>query len=277
MEILKASNNQFSCFATRSLNYINSEELISIEDFRQVPNVSKLGFLVVKNVINKKLINNARNTYFSLFENGEYKRHKNDWIHLKNHKDSHGCNNHPSIEFLKKNEFKKIINSQSIQKITKKLLRAESSILCPRMIVRSFSNISERCTFAHRDKEYFKSSSPKNIITCWIPLGFVGINTGQLIYLLDSHKKEEEIDKLVNSERVISRNLNDLSNSLNLKWYRPIIEIGDVIFHSLEIIHASFDSNTNIPRLSIDLRYSASSELDLDIRWLNEWRGDDGL
>ena len=101
-------------------------------------------------------------------------------------------------------------------------------------------------------------------------------NNGQLIYLLDSHKREEEIDKLVNSERIISKDFKKLSNSLNLKWYRPIIEIGDVIFHSLEIIHASFDSLSNIPRLSIDLRFAASKD-DLDPKWSNEWRGDDGL
>ena len=67
-----------------------------------------------------------------------------------------------------------------------------------------------------------------------------------------------------------------MSNSLNLKWYRPIIEIGDVIFHSLEIVHASFDSNSIMPRLSIDLRYGAS-DFDLDSRWSDDWRGDDGL
>ncbi len=276
MEILKASNKQFSCFAAKDLNFITSEELISTENLRAVPNVSKLGFLVVKNVINRQFINNARNTYFSLFDQGEYMRYQNDWIHIRNHEDSHGCNNHPSIRFLRRKEFKKIINSNLIKKISTKLLRTDNSILCPRMIVRSFSNISERCTYAHRDKEYFKSSRPKNIITCWIPLGNVGANTGQLIYLLDSHKREEDIDKLVNSEKIISKDLKDLSNSLNLKWYRPIIEIGDVIFHSLEIIHSSFDSKSNTPRLSIDLRFAAS-DFDLDDRWADEWRGDDGL
>ena len=276
MEILKASNNQFNCYASKNLNFITSKELISIKDIQKVPNVSQLGFLVVKNVINKQLIKNAREIYFNLFDQGEYKRYQNDWIHLENHKDSHGCNNHPSLKFIKKKEFKKIINSDLINKISAKLLRTDNAILCPRMIVRSFSSISERCTFAHRDKEYFKSAIPKNIITCWIPLGIVGADTGQLIYLLESHKKEKEIDKLVKSERVISRDLNDLSNSLNLKWYRPIIEIGDVIFHSLEIVHASFDSNSIMPRLSIDLRYGAS-DFDLDSRWSGDWRGDDGL
>ncbi len=276
MEILKASKNKFNCLVGKDLNNISCGDLISNDNLFAAPSLSDLGFLVVKDVIDKKLIKSARDAYFNLFEKGEYKKFNNDWIHLKNHNDLHGCKNHPSINFLKKKEFLKIIDSNLIKKISLKLLKSESSILCPRKIVRSFSNLSDRCTYAHRDKEYFNSHKPENVITCWIPLGLVGSNNGQLIYLLDSHKKEKEIDKLVNSERIISKDFNKLSDSLNLKWYRPIIEIGDVIFHSLEIIHASFDSFSNIPRLSIDLRFAASDN-DLDPRWNNEWRGDDGL
>ena len=65
-------------------------------------------------------------------------------------------------------------------------------------------------------------------------------------------------------------------NAYQKEMIRPIIEEGDVIYHSLEIVHASFDSSSNIPRLSIDLRFSASDE-DHDPRWSNPWRGDDGL
>ncbi len=276
MEILNASKNKFNCLVGKDINIISCEDLISKENLFEIPRLSDLGFLVVKNVLDKKLIKSARDVYFNLFEQGEYKEFNNDWIHLKNHQESHGCKNHPSISFLKNKAFLNIVNSNLIKKISIKLLNSESTILCPRMIVRSFSNLSERCTYAHRDKEYFKSFKPKNVITCWIPLGLVGSNNGQLIYLLDSHKREEEIDKLVNSERIISKDFKKLSDSLNLKWYRPIIDIGDVIFHSLEIIHASFDSFSNIPRLSIDLRFAASED-DLDPRWSNEWRGDDGL
>ena len=276
MEILKASKNKFNCLVGRDLNNIRFEDLISKDNLFEIPSLSDLGFLVVKNVLDKEIIKSARDAYFNLFEQGEYKEFNNDWIHLKNHEDSHGCQNHPSITFLKNKAFLKIINSQLIKKISIKLLNSESTILCPRKIVRSFSNLSDRCTYAHRDKEYFKSYKPENVITCWIPLGLVGSNNGQLIYLLDSHKREKEIDKLVNAERIISKDFNKLADSLNLKWYRPIIEIGDVIFHSLEIIHASFDSLSNIPRLSIDLRFAASDKY-LDPRWSNEWRGDDGL
>ena len=72
------------------------------------------------------------------------KKFNNDWIHLKNHKESHGCKNHPSISFLKKKEFLNIVNSNLIKKISEKLLNSESTILCPRMIVRSFSSLSEK-------------------------------------------------------------------------------------------------------------------------------------
>ena len=83
-------------------------------------------------------------------------------------------------------------------------------------------------------------------------------------------------DKKVTKDKIISKYLGTLSKNTNLKWYRPILEEGDVIFHSLEIIHASFDSISTLPRLSIDLRYSSSIE-DEDPRWKNTWRGDDGL
>ena len=276
MEILKSSKNKFNCLFGKDLNNISCNDLIYKDNLIEQTCLSELGFLVVKNVLDKKVIKSARDAYFNLFEKGEYTFLNDDWIHLNNHKDSHGCKKHPSITFLKKNEFLNIVNSALIKKISKKILKSENTIMSPRMIVRSFSRLSERCTYAHRDKEYFNSFRPKNVITCWIPLGLVGSNNGQLIYLLDSHKREKEIDKLVNSERIISKDFNKLSNSLNLKWYRPIIEIGDVVFHSLEIIHASFDSFSNIPRLSIDLRFAAS-DADLDPRWSNEWRGDDGL
>tara|TARA_Y100000589_G_scaffold329186_1_gene375065 strand:+ start:879 stop:1703 length:825 start_codon:yes stop_codon:yes gene_type:complete len=274
MEVLQASKEKFICYPSKEVNTISCKELLN-EDL-DIKSLNKLGFLVVKNVIPKNKILNARNAYFGLFKKGEYQKDNDNWIHLKNHEHSHGCNNHPSKEFLKTNEFNDIVYSKKLFEISKKILKTENPKLSPRKIVRSFSRLSERCTYAHRDKEYFKSQNPHNVATCWIPLGPVGKLFGQLIYLLGSQFEESKIDNLVNSDKIISKDLGDLSKYLNLNWNRPIIEEGDVIFHSLEIVHASFDSNSNIPRLSIDLRFSASAE-DHDPRWSNSWRGDDGL
>ena len=79
---------------------------------------------------------------------------------------------------------------------------------------------------------------------------------------------EKKIDSLVTDEKIISKDLDKLSKDLNLQWIRPIVEEGDILFHSLEIVHSSFDSSSNIPRLSIDLRFSATVD-DHDPRWLN--------
>ena len=102
MEILKASKNKFNCLVGKDLNNISCEDLISKDNLFEIPCLSDLGFLVVKNVLDKKLIKSARDAYFNLFEQGEYKDLNDDWIHLKNHKDSHGCKNHPSIKISKK-------------------------------------------------------------------------------------------------------------------------------------------------------------------------------
>ena len=104
MEILKASKNKFNCLVGKDLNNISCGDLISNDNLFAAPSLSDLGFLVVKDVIDKKLIKSARDAYFNLFEKGEYKKFNNDWIHLKNHNDLHGCKNHPSINFLKKKE-----------------------------------------------------------------------------------------------------------------------------------------------------------------------------
>jgi len=274
MEVLQASKENFFCYPSSEVNTISFEEFISKKN--SIKSLKEKGFLVVKDVIPKKDIDNARDVYFSLFKKGEYKKDKENWKHLYNHEDSHGCKNHPSIKFIKTKQFLKIAYSDKLNSLSKRILNSENTNLSPRMIVRSFSNLSKRCTYAHRDKEYFKSSNPQNVATCWIPIGPVGKLLGQLIYLMDSQNFESKIDDLVNEDKIISKNLGNLAKDLNMNWIRPIVEEGDVIFHSLEIVHASFDSNSNIPRLSIDLRYSASKD-DHDSRWSNPWRGDDGL
>ena len=275
MEELFALKKKFYCTPSKVLNTLDFNQIILNEN-SELPNLKETGFLVIKNVISKEDIYNARDAYFSLFKNGEYKKLNDKWIHLKNHKDPHGCKEHPSQEFLKKEKFLKIVFTEKLNYLTKKILKTNDVILSPRMIVRSFSNLSSKGTLAHRDKEYFVSRNPENVITCWIPLGPTGTQYGQLIYLNDSHKKEEIIDNFVTEEKIVSKDLDKLSKYLNLQWVRPILEVGDIIFHSLEIVHSSFDSFSNIPRLSIDLRYTSNID-DHDPRWSNPWRGDDGL
>ena len=150
-------------------------------------------------------------------------------VSFKNHEDLHGCNNHPSKEFLKKKQFLKIIKTDKLNFLTKKLLNSEEVFLSPRMIVRSFSKLSTRCTFAHRDKEYFECNNSKNVMTCWIPLGPTGKEYGQLIYLADSHKKEKLIDNLVEMGKYFQKIWINYPK-IKSQWFRPIMEEGELFF-----------------------------------------------
>ena len=275
METLKASGKEFNCHPTDKINFYEFDDLLDLQT-NFIPSIKDLGFVVVRNLFPKFYIDEARDAYFNLFKDGEYKKENGNWINLKNHKDSHGCNLHPSKSFLNTDKFLNIINFKKLNDLSSMFLKTKKSILSPRMIVRSFSRLSERCTYAHRDKEYFQSPNPSNVITCWIPLGPVGEHNGQLIYLKNSHKKESIVDNFVKKDKIISQDFDQISKDLNLNWIRPLIKEGDVIFHSLEIIHASFDSNSDIPRLSIDLRFVSTNQ-DNDPRWSNSWRGDDGI
>ena len=98
MEVLQASKEKFICYSSKEVNTLSCNKLLY--ENSDLKSLNNMGFLVVKNVIPKNKIVNARNAYFSLFKNGEYKKDNANWIHLKNHEDSHGCKNHPSKDFL---------------------------------------------------------------------------------------------------------------------------------------------------------------------------------
>ena len=54
------------------------------------------------------------------------------------------------------------------------------------------------------------------------------------------------------------------------------VNIGDIVVHSILLLHASFDSQSIEPRLSTDIRFSVNREK-ADGRWMKYWRGDDGF
>ena len=143
--------------------------------------------------------------------------------------------------------------------------------------MRSFSKCSTFTTKAHRDKEYYVSSDSSKAITSWIPIGPADKNHGQLIYLENSHQfsfaDKSNKDK---KERIISSSLNELANEKCSRWLIPKINMGDILFHCLFSVHASFESKVTIPRLSCDLRFAGSKEYE-DPRWHSYWYGEDGL
>lgn len=253
-----------------------SEYYIEVDDLLNGKYTNKFeGFLVIKNVFSHEIIDSLRKEYFSLFK-GDYVHDGKEWTHVKRSKLSHGVGSHPSTIFVRSKSFRDFIESSILKKLSSALLHSDESVLCPRAILRSFSHFSSRCTLAHRDREYFRVKDNTKAITAWVPIGPADLQHGQLVYLKNSHKNIETISALVKKDRTITSDLKNLADQLETTWQLPTISKGDVVFHCLNAVHASFNTNNMIPRLSCDLRFASSNE-HLDPKWSTYWRGDDGL
>ena len=272
---LLSSGFEFNAYEPSSKYYADSKDILkNKESFKN--KINEQGFLVVRDVMDKKKIEVLRDHYYQLFTD-EYIKKNNDWFQIKEPQDSHGYGNHPVKNYLKSDTFVNFNDDQYLSKIVSVLLNSDMSILSKRILVRSFSRLSTFTTSAHRDKEYYVSSNPEKVLTSWIPMGPADRIHGQLVYLENSHDFSfEDKSNKRKKDRIISKDLNKLALEKGSKWLIPKINLGDVIFHSLSIVHASFDSNTLIPRLSCDLRFASSKEY-LDSRWNDYWYGEDGL
>ena len=244
---LNASGNSFEAIDPPSECYIEYDDLLNNKPLNNLE-----GLLVVKNVLSHDSINSLRSEYFSMF-GGDYEYDGSDWTHVKSSKLSHGVGSHPANTFVCSKSFCDFIESSVLNNLAAVLLHSDQSFLCPRVILRSFSHLSSRCTLAHRDRDYFKTSDNSKALTAWIPLGPVDSHHGQLVYLKDSHKNIPTITKLVRDDRTIASDLKGLADNLETTWYLPKVSKGDVVFHCLNIVHASFNTNNLIPRLSCDL------------------------
>ena len=267
---LKASQKSFEAIDPPSKYYVELDDLLNGKYLNNVE-----GFLVVKNVFSHEIIDSLRNEYFSMFD-GDYVYDGNEWTHVKRSKLSHGVGSHPSNIFVRSKSFCDFIESSILKKLADILLHSDQSALCPRAILRSFSHFSSRCTSSHRDGEYFHTKDTRKVLNVWIPLGPADHHHGQLIYLKDSHQNVSTISKLVKDDRTITSDLKGLADRLKTTWYIPTLSKGDIMFHCLNTVHASFDTDNIIPRLSCDLRFASSEEY-LDSKWSSYWRGDDGL
>jgi hypothetical protein len=267
---LKASQKSFKAIDVPSECSIELDDLLNNNPINNFE-----GILVVKNVFSNEIIDSLRSQYFSMFE-GNYEYDGSEWTHVNNSKLSHGIGSHPANMFVRSEPFRNFIESSILKKLAAVLLHSDQSVLSPRVILRSFSHLSSRCTLAHRDRDYFRTSDNSKALTAWIPLGPADSHHGQLVYLKDSYKNISTISKLVKSDRIITSDLKGLADHLETTWYLPKISKGDIVFHCLNVVHASFDTNKMIPRLSCDLRFASSTKY-LDPKWSNYWRGDDGL
>ena len=135
-------------------------------------------------------------------------------------------------------------------------------------------------TPAHYDLVYLREGT-HNLLSAWIPLGDCPVERGGLVYLERSHTHFAERDRLeggtLRAEH-ITYDLPALADQLDTRWLLANYEAGDVVIHSPFLVHASLNNTDALGRmrLSTDIRYQPLSE-QIDARWQNHWRDDDGL
>ncbi len=272
---LKSSGNSFFAFDPPQKHYVDFHDLLKNKDYFR-DKVNENGFLIIKNALNKKELNNLRDNYYKRFPN-DFVFSEDNWFQINNPKGSHGYGNHPVKNYVKSKEFLKFVYSKRLNDIASILLGSKDTVISKRIIVRSFANSSTVTTKAHKDSDYYVSSDLSKAVTAWIPIGPADKDHGQLIYLENSHKfSYKDNSKLDKKDRVITSNLEKLGSESSSRWLIPKLNMGDILFHCLRIVHASFDSTVNIPRLSCDIRFAASSEFQ-DPRWNSYFYGEDGL
>ncbi|NCX95313.1 MAG: phytanoyl-CoA dioxygenase [Chitinophagia bacterium] len=245
------------------------------------------GYVLLKNVLPQKEVLRVRECYFNLFDPSMFKEgtHPADGIFSGEFQFSpyeHGHPKHPAAEFVKSEEFIHLTSHPVLQEIASLILEGDVTEL-PRRPIRQFYNNTHIATKAHCDYTYLDKGTD-NIITIWLPLGNVPLDTGGLIYLKDSHKMNigylkqhfnSHLTDIRADDRPITPNLKALADYAHSKWLFTEYEAGDIILHSPHLIHATTDCNTDYMRLSTDIRFAKATG-NIDPRWGEAWRGDDG-
>ena len=193
----------------------------------------------------------------------------------------HGHEHHPAAKFVKSDEFEQFTKDQKLYDIASLLLESEVMQL-KRKPLRHFYNKTRIASRAHIDHTYLEEGT-KKLITAWIPIGDVDVHGGGLIYLKKSHTSDANTLRGMssgtdrpNDTRPITNDLKKLSDVTGQPWLYANFKAGDIVVHSPFIVHASLDLESDVMRLSTDVRFCSADET-IDARWSGHWRGNDGL
>jgi len=193
----------------------------------------------------------------------------------------HGVAGHPAHTLVRSNYFEKFAAAPELESLAKVLLGDDQVRQLPRQIVRHFNKgpLSSR---AHTDYDYMDRGSA-SIITMWLPIGDCPVQSGGLAYLEGSHTIPKDKLEVLKSRRTdrpddrrpISHDLGWTAQQLGGRWLYADYKAGDVAVHSPHLVHASLDTQTDMMRMSVDIRFLPAS-VEPDPRWLTKWAGDDG-
>jgi hypothetical protein len=76
--------------------------------------------------------------------------------------------------------------------------------------------------------------------------------------------------------RPLTHELRQLADVTGQRWLWADFEASDLVVHSPFIIHASVNSETDLMRVSMDIRYRPR-DVPSDPRWADDWSATDGF
>lgn len=244
------------------------------------------GYVYLRGILDPQKVKALRGYYFGMFDPAYFApgTQPEDGIWsgtIPEGQLRHGVAGHPAHTLVRSEYFEQFAAAPQLESLAKALLDDDDVRQLPRQIVRHFNKgpLSSR---AHTDYDYMDRGSA-SIITMWLPIGDCPVQSGGLAYLEGSHtiaKSKLDVLKARRTDRPddlrpISHDLGWTARQLGGRWLYADYKAGDVAVHTPHIVHASLDTQTDMMRMSVDVRFLPAT-VEPDPRWLTKWAGDDG-
>lgn len=191
----------------------------------------------------------------------------------------HGTPGHPAYAFVRSEAFNTFVAAPQLTTLAEILLGGPA-VRLRRTPLRHFVRGRGFASRAHTDYTYLDAGST-SIVTFWIPIGDCPFSAGGLIYLEDSAALDPSAIRgdlptdRPDDARPLTHDLRLLADRTVKRWLCTDYAAGDLIVHSPFIVHASLNAQTDLMRVSIDLRFTTSGAA-IDPRWSEDWSADDG-
>lgn len=262
--------SKFSIFADGSARGLFSEE----------------GYLLVWDALAPDAVLRLGEGYFRLFDerllNNRGACHGEFSGYLPEGLPPHGVKGHPAHTFVRTEQFLTFRKLPVFRAMAETLLggRVQSIGRTP---VRHFIRGSNVASRAHLDRTYLDCGID-SCITIWVPIGDCPLQAGGLLYLEKSHA-DRAIEAMSRASgpmdrpddrRPLTHDLKWLAEATGCRWLGADCRACDVMLHSPTIVHASTDPQTDIMRVSADIRF-LRADAHSDPRWQSDRSADDGL
>lgn len=242
------------------------------------------GYVLIRDFIDRGAVGQLRAAYMSLFPASMFKpgSTRAEGIFSGDYPEQmqmHGTPGHPAHAFVRGEEFRAFVANPQLQALAELLLESPA-IRLRRTPLRHFVRGRSAASRAHIDYSYLDGGSAE-LVTFWIPIGDCPLTAGGLIYLEHSARlNPEQMGKGLPTDRAhdvrpLTHDLRALAERSGKRWLYTNFRAGDVIAHSPFIVHASVNTDTELMRVSIDVRFMRAGTR-IDPRWCSDWSADDG-